>query len=90
MKELPVGIQGFSEVRSEESMAPGRSDVVLALQDKVYCFEFELNKSPEEALKQIKQRGCLDTYCSTDKKLIAVGVNFNDRKRDVELVWENC
>ena len=78
------------EVRSEESTALGRSDVVVALQDKVYCFEFKLNKSPEEALEQIKQRGYLDTYRSTGKKLIAVGVNFNGRKCEVELVWENC
>ncbi len=78
------------EVDSEVNTSRGRADAVVALEDKIYCFEFKLNKTAEEALEQIRQRGYLDKYRSTGKKLIAVGVNFDGQKREVELDWESC
>jgi len=78
------------DVDSEVNTSRGRADAVVALEDKIYCFEFKLNKSPREALEQIRQRGYLSKYRSTGKKLIAVGVNFDGQKRAVELDWESC
>ncbi len=72
------------DVHSEVNTARGRADVLMELEDKVYCFEFKLDKSASEALEQIKQRGYLDKYRSSGKKLIAVGVNFSTKKREVD------
>ncbi len=77
------------EVHSEVNTARGRADALVELEDKVYCFEFKLNKSAADALEQIKQRGYLDKYRHSGKKLIAVGVNFSTERREVdELVVE--
>ncbi len=72
------------DVHSEVNTARGRADALVELHDKVYCFEFKLDKSAEEALMQIKKRGYLDRYRSSGKTLIAVGVNFSTEKREVD------
>ncbi len=72
------------DVRSEVNTSRGRADALVELEDKIYCFEFKYNKSPEEALAQIKEKGYLGKYQSSGKELIAVGVNFSPEKREVE------
>ncbi len=72
------------EIHSEVNTARGRLDAVVELEDKVYCFEFKYNGTASEALAQIKQRGYLDKYRSSGKKLIAIGINFNSEKREVD------
>ncbi len=72
------------DVHSEVNTSRGRANALVELDDKVYCFEFKYNKSPEEALAQIKKKGYLEKYQSTGKELIAVGVNFSPEKREVE------
>ncbi len=72
------------DVHSEVNTSRGRADALVELEDKIYCFEFKYDKSPEEALAQIKEKGYLDRYQSSGKELIAVGVNFSPEKREVE------
>ncbi len=72
------------EIHSEVNTARGRLDAVVELEDKVYCFEFKYNGTASDALAQIKQRGYLDKYRSSGKKLIAIGINFNSEKREVD------
>ncbi len=72
------------DIRSEVNTARGRADALVELEDKIYCFEFKLNKSAQEALEQIKERGYLDKYRSSGKKLIAIGINFSTEKREVD------
>ncbi len=72
------------DIHSEVNTARGRADAVVVLKDKVYCFEFKLDKSAEDALRQIEQRGYLDKYRSLSKKLFAVGVNFSTEKRAID------
>ncbi len=72
------------DVHSEVNTSRGRADALVELEDKIYCFEFKYNQSPEEALAQIKEKGYLDKYQSSGKELIAVGVNFSPEKREVE------
>jgi len=72
------------DVHSEVNTSRGRADALVILEDKVYCFEFKLNKTAVEALEQIQARGYLDKYRDSGKKLIAVGVNFSTEKREVD------
>ena len=76
-----IGIDLHSD---EVNTARGRADVLVELEDKVYAMEFKIDQSVEEALKQIKERGYLDKYRSSGKKLIALGINFSTEKREVE------
>ena len=72
------------DVQSEVNTARGRADAIVEFDDKVYCFEFKLDRSAEEALEQLKSRGYADKYRDTGKKLILVGVNFSSEKREVD------
>ena len=72
------------DIHSEVNTARGRADVLVELDDKVYAIEFKIDQSAQEALSQIKERGYLDKYRSSGKKLIAMGINFSTEKREVE------
>ena len=69
-----------AEVRS----AKGRADAVVQTKDVVYVFEFKLNGSAEDALKQIDERGYLIPYVLDGRRLVKVGVNFSKETRNVE------
>jgi len=77
-------------VHSEVNTSRGRLDAVVELDDKVYCIEFKVDESAEKALRQILERGYLDKYRSTGKKLIALGINFDTERREVEEVSSLC
>ena len=72
------------DVHSEVSTARGRADTIVIFDDKIYCFEFKLNRSAQEALEQLKNRGYADKYRDTGKKIILIGVNFSSEKREVD------
>jgi hypothetical protein len=50
----------------------------------VYCFEFKLNGSAEEALAQIDSKEYLLPWHGSGKKLVKVGVSFDYEKRNVK------
>ncbi len=72
------------DVQSEVSTARGRADAIVEFDDKVYCFEFKLDRSAREALEQLKSRGYADKYRNTGRKIILIGVNFSSEKREVD------
>ena len=66
----------------------GRLDCAIKFKDKVYIFEFKLNQSAEDALKQIKEKKYADKY-SNDLKKYIVGVEMSDEIKNVKnFVWE--
>ncbi len=69
-----------TEVRS----ARGRADAVVKTKDTVFVFEFKLNGSAEEALRQIDEKGYLIPFMLDGKRLVKVGVNFSKETRNVE------
>jgi len=68
------------EVRS----ARGRADAVMKMKDTIYVFEFKLDGSAEEALRQIDDKGYLVPYQLDGRKLIKVGVDFSKEKRNID------
>ena len=72
-----------TEVRS----SAGRADAVVETDDAVYVFEFKLDGSADDALKQIDDKGYLIPYSAnlaengSLKKLVKIGVNFDSEKR---------
>jgi hypothetical protein len=69
--------------QSEVQTADGRIDCVAELKDRVYCFEFKLNGTAEEALEQIDRKEYLLPWNGGGKQLIKVGVSFDHEKRNI-------
>ncbi|MBQ9395142.1 MAG: ATP-binding protein [Proteobacteria bacterium] len=71
-------------VRTEECTAAGRTDALIETDDTVFVFEFKLNGTAEEALKQINDKGYAISYEAGDKKVIKIGANFDKELRTLE------
>jgi len=70
-------------VEAEIRSARGRADAVVKTSKYIYVFEFKLNGSAEEALKQIDDKGYLIPYQLDKQKIIKVGVDFSKEKRNI-------
>ena len=70
-------------VETEVRSARGRADAVVKTGDYIYVFEFKLNGSAEEALKQIDEKGYLLPYRTDGRELVKVGVSFNAEERNI-------
>ena len=71
-------------VETEVRSARGRADAVVKTKDFIFVFEFKLNVTAEEALKQIDEKGYLIPYTLDGRKLVRVGVNFSKEKRNID------
>jgi len=69
--------------RSEVRIADGRIDTLVEMKNFVYCFEFKLNGSAEEALAQIDTKNYLLQWKWSGKKMFKVGVSFDHEKRNI-------
>ncbi|WP_027003882.1 ATP-binding protein [Hugenholtzia roseola] len=79
---LALKLCGF-HIESEVSVSTGRLDAVLSHQNRVYIFEFKLNDSAENALKQIHQKGYYKRYQNQDKKIYLLGIGFSAQTKEV-------
>lgn len=55
----------------------------METKEYVYIIEFKLDKSAEEALQQIEEKGYAVPYKADSRKLIKIGVNFSSEKRNI-------
>ena len=69
--------------RSEVRIAAGRIDTLVETKRFVYCFEFKLDKTADEALAQIDTKEYLLPWEGSGKKLFKVGVSFDSEKRNI-------
>jgi hypothetical protein len=69
--------------QSEVQTADGRIDCVVETKKHVYCFEFKLNGTAEEALAQIDSKEYLLPWSGKGKELIKAGVSFDHEKRNI-------
>ena len=74
---------GF-RILSEISTLNGRIDSVLETEDRIYLFEFKLNKPVSQATKQIREKEYFAPYLSEKKKVMLLGVSFDTKKKLVE------
>jgi hypothetical protein len=68
---------------AEVQSAEGRADAVVKTKDIIYVFEFKLNGTAEEAIRQIDEKGYLIPYQLDGRKLVKVGVQFSRAKRNI-------
>ncbi len=69
--------------RSEVRIASGRIDTLVETKQFVYCFEFKLNGTAEEALAQIDAKEYLLPWAGSGKQLFKIGVDFDCEKRNI-------
>jgi hypothetical protein len=69
--------------RSEVKIAAGRIDTLVETGNYIYCFEFKLDGTAEEALWQIDGKGYLSPWQNKGKKLVKAGVSFDAEKRNI-------
>lgn len=70
-------------VEAEHSIARGRIDLLVKTDRYIYIMEFKVDKSPEEALAQIEEKGYAAPYLTDERTLIRVGVEFSTLERNI-------
>ena len=61
----------------EKQQSHGRVDCVLETPKYVYIFEFKLDGTAEEALRQIEEKGYAGEYASDTRTLYKIGASFS-------------
>lgn len=74
-----LNIYIYTEVKS----AAGRADAVLHMPDTIYVIEMKVDKSADEALRQIDDKGYMLPYHASGKRLVKIGISFDSRQRTV-------
>ena len=81
---LLLRLVGIYQVHLERRQSGGRVDCVVETERYVYIFEFKLDRSADEALRQIEDRGYARPYESDSRKVYKIGVNFSSETGTVE------
>lgn len=72
----------YTEV--ERATSDGRADMVIQTKGYVYVVEFKIDGSPEEALRQIDDKGYAAPFAADPRKLCRIGVNFSLKRRCID------
>jgi len=75
-----MNVQIYTEVMNSE----GRTDALMYPGDTVYIIEAELDSSPEEALRQIEEKGYATRFAGSGKNVVRLGLNFSSQTRTIE------
>ncbi|MFZ2655687.1 MAG: ATP-binding protein [Victivallales bacterium] len=69
-------------IEAETRTGIGRIDAVVQTEKYVYIFEFKLDGSADEALKQIHDRDYSRKYLGSGREIILIGANFSTETRN--------
>lgn len=75
----------YTEV--ERTTSDGRIDMIIKTRDYIYIMEFKLDGTPQEALRQIEDKGYAKPFGMDGRKICRIGVNFSLKKRCID-GWE--
>lgn len=68
-------------VLCESHSSRGRADCVLKTDKYIYLFEFKLDDTAENALKQIEEKGYALSYAADPRQLFKIGIGFSSSSR---------
>lgn len=71
-------------VRTQVKCAGGRTDMVVWMPDIIYVFELKTLDTPEDALKQINNKGYAIPYSTDGREVVKVGVKLNTETRTID------
>ena len=69
---------------TEKEQSGGRVDCIMETDNYVYIFEFKLDGTADEALRQIEEKGYALPYLADKRKLYRIGVSFSSETGTVE------
>ncbi len=78
-----MGIRAHSEVCTSD----GRADSMIETDTHIYILEYKLDKSPQEALEQIRRKRYYRSAWERGKPITAIGVQFSSQTKNIE-AWE--
>ena len=67
----------------EQTQSQGRVDCILETARYIYIFEFKLDGSADEALRQIEEKGYAKPYLTDSRKVVRIGVIFSSQTRTI-------
>ena len=70
--------------QAEVHSAKGRADAVVQTPKYVYIFEFKLNGTAEEAMRQINDKGYAEPFKGDSRQIMKIGVEFSAETRNVK------
>ncbi|MBR3398443.1 MAG: PD-(D/E)XK nuclease domain-containing protein, partial [Prevotella sp.] len=68
-------------VEVERPTSDGRMDMIVKTADYIFIFEFKLDKTADETLQQIEDKGYALPYAADPRRLYKIGVNFSSERR---------
>lgn len=71
------------QVETERPNSFGRSDLIVKTDKYIYIFELKVDRSAEEALRQIEEKQYALPYSKDGKTIIKVGLNFLSKTRNL-------
>ena len=71
-------------VYTEKQQSEGRVDCIIETSDYIYIFEFKLDGTADEALRQIEEKGYARPYEADNRKLFKIGVSFSSQTGTVD------
>ncbi len=75
-------------INSEVHTKNGRADALVFLDEEIFCLEFKLDKSANQAIQQIEERAYTEKY--KGPVVHHIGINFSSEKKEVEeIVWNS-
>ena len=75
---------GVYTVYTEKVQSHGRVDCIVETPGYIYIFEFKLDGSSDEAMRQIEEKGYAREYESDNRKLYKIGAVFSSETGTIE------
>ena len=74
----------LERVEAEDKTSLGRADIAITVRrGLVYIIELKLDRSAEEALKQIKEKKYYEKYAKDGAVIHLLGINFSSKERNI-------
>ena len=71
-------------IYTEKQLSQGRADCVIETDKYVYVFEFKLDGTADEALRQIEDKGYALPYANDSRSLYKIGCSFSSETGTIE------
>ena len=81
---LIMRLIGVYTVYTEKVQSHGRVDSIVETPGYIYIFEFKLDGSADEAMRQIEEKGYAREYESDNRKLYKIGAVFSSETGTIE------
>lgn len=82
---LAIDMFGFY-IEIEKNAGRGRLDAVLKIPEGIFILEFKLDKSAEEAIAQIKDRGYYQSFKADGRPIYLMGINMTSEKKEIDTI----